>query len=851
MTEQVTKQMSGLLRPEARPATWQQLSEPQHEATLKILRLLFNAVQDAKKDQVPDNKVPWLDRDRASQLAFLAGARGAGKTTVLMSAARAVSAGQFSGPSSTESLGHEVAAMLPELARSVIWLEPIDAEPESTQTNMLAAIVARIERAAENYTNTSADADHHGLTDFDPDTPAERALAKLSRLQTSMALAWAKSSVPNADADTFAIEVRRRERAKLGIQQELNVVLRELGEHVFAIKRPVFVLPVDDIDLNPRLCADLIKLLRSVAVPHLFAIALGDISLTEFVMQLNYTAEFKANGADLNWLDMDRSTVARRITEVAAHNLRKLIPPQQRIHLTNVSVESALNFVPLGHKDAAHLESLLSLVQLDVTPTLKSFAALVSGSRRQPDATAAVRAAHDVDPLKVLDLLLTPRGQVMIGRGTPEATSPPPDTSIAARLSVACYQGRLHLETTLRRLTDIWAIWAVQAPRNARDDAPASLSPEAGRELVRQLWGHLASVLNEEGRVSAYATVRSLTRRGEASSLAADELQKAFRLVPRVGDAVTIRSDGTEPEQLTFSGADTGADGGGDVVVVEVIRHPAEIESDPTNAFECKFHVWHRWDLAVRLEPNERQASTTKGPANTLEQLELPRHVVATVLLVHDLSQMLSSSEPSRGLMRFASEIDAINTLAETSWLQGRGSAKHVLSFAWPIPNCVTTWQWDWFAAAWSDRVRDSGWLARNLEEVALTWMLLGTSVLDGTPSEHAGSTQLWSRLFGRSGRLSELARGTAGRSPRIREWLLDCCALLMPEYGVFRYRTASKPLGAAMTAFIAREGDALFAGHKRRIDRLKNNAGESVAELLRQETMRTESPFSSFERFW
>jgi hypothetical protein len=92
----------------------------------------------------------------------------------------------------------------------------------------------------------------------------------LARLQTAVALSFAgnlKDRAGHLDPDTFAFEVRRGERERLQLNEEFAAVLSRLSCEVAALPgldAPIFVLPVDDIDLNPSAAPLLLELLRAV-----------------------------------------------------------------------------------------------------------------------------------------------------------------------------------------------------------------------------------------------------------------------------------------------------------------------------------------------------------------------------------------------------------------------------------------------------------------------------------------------------------------------------------------------------------------------------------------------------------
>jgi hypothetical protein len=74
---------------------------------------------------------------------------------------------------------------------------------------------------------------------------------------------------------------------------------RALDELVAIIPRvcgvtdPIFVLPVDDLDLNPAVrCLEVLRLLRMIHAPRLFVLALGDMNMIEIVLDLKHSGEF-------------------------------------------------------------------------------------------------------------------------------------------------------------------------------------------------------------------------------------------------------------------------------------------------------------------------------------------------------------------------------------------------------------------------------------------------------------------------------------------------------------------------------------------------------------------------------
>jgi len=112
---------------------------------------------------------------------------------------------------------------------------------------------------------------------------------------------------------------------------------------------PLFVLPVDDFDLNPARCLELLQLLRILSVPRLFALVLGNTDQAEMMLAFKIAGEFhRLAGLESRHAEgrMSARSIASSVDEIATHTLRKLLPPHQRIHLAPMTHKEALDFKP-------------------------------------------------------------------------------------------------------------------------------------------------------------------------------------------------------------------------------------------------------------------------------------------------------------------------------------------------------------------------------------------------------------------------------------------------------------------------------------------------------------------------
>jgi hypothetical protein len=56
----------------------------------------------------------------------------------------------------------------------------------------------------------------------------------------------------------------------------------------------LFLIPIDDVDLNPRRCTELLRLLRTYSPPReLFFLLMGQFELVEHIVERSMTADFR------------------------------------------------------------------------------------------------------------------------------------------------------------------------------------------------------------------------------------------------------------------------------------------------------------------------------------------------------------------------------------------------------------------------------------------------------------------------------------------------------------------------------------------------------------------------------
>ncbi len=377
------------LRQEARPVGWDDLMDDQRRAVVKILRFMQEAHGELGEPtkSVADERVPFrLDRRNSNRMVFLSGSRGTGKTTLYLSLLN-----QFRAPGSNDTItfknraGKELVSQDLQrdyyaLLRDTYWLEHVDLEPLPASTNLFAALLARVEGLLDRVMPTCWD--HQGACQgTDEGNAANDPRELLRALQNKAALGWDGNSrlrAPRVSPHMFAEETKDAERARLSLPQDFDDLLEAVAK--FLKKRngqtgfePLFVLPVDDFDLNPGRCIDVARLIRFISSRRLFILAMGDLNTVELTLRIKLAQEIMqqetprgVQGSPLAEWNEDIRTMA---SSLAANALRKLFPVNQRIELRPLSVEDALAFnQPTGKAteptEVKKLENLFGKIKL-------------------------------------------------------------------------------------------------------------------------------------------------------------------------------------------------------------------------------------------------------------------------------------------------------------------------------------------------------------------------------------------------------------------------------------------------------------------------------------------------------
>lgn len=371
-----------LLRVEASPQALNRLSpgpEGQQSAVAEFLKRLNETLHeiDSNKDSNPSKN--FLST-RKSRLQFWSGEPGIGKTSAYLSARQwFVDQTNYSKDEVEDNLRDQLDMIRPH-ANRICWLESLDLEPLSGRPNFLASVAVRIDKALD--LGPPDDPDSHDAWMSSGTSDLRETLADFRRLKNEIALSWEGNLTSRGgglDPDVYASEVIRAENARLDVSLRFRETITQLARRTSGprnkYKSLIFILPIDDFYIQPRLSLEILRLLRMISCAHLFVLMLGDMDHLEELSFGHSLGEFSDllgnNGA--NFLDEDRkSRICRVIENRTAASLHKLIPANQIFRFLPMRAQDTLKYRPQpgGRMFKECLKSFLDGI---LDPKLKTF----------------------------------------------------------------------------------------------------------------------------------------------------------------------------------------------------------------------------------------------------------------------------------------------------------------------------------------------------------------------------------------------------------------------------------------------------------------------------------------------
>jgi hypothetical protein len=819
-----------LLRPEAQPLGWEFLNDSQRRAFRQLASQIEGAIDDLthrdelQKELATDRVLTWIRHDMQARLSMLEGGRGSGKTTVLLSLLDICDRDAHKQPGVPDDLRDP----LDKIDKRSIWLDPIDLDMFPRSANLLAAILARIEVRIKRQLERDPQRD---------DPAAQRLLHNLYR---KVAVAWGEyeglAEAQNLDA--YATDVKRTEQQRLELRSDFAELLNLLASGIFHGKRiedPLFVLPIDDLDLNPTRCFSVLNVLRQISVPRLYAVMLGNFDLLGAMVHLKFLSDFRhasGNGLNDKWLTLDRLRFGHLAEQTAEAWIRKSIPPLQRIVIAELRPHEVLLFRPPGVTQEKHrfLFELLSELPIvlrapdDFTP-----GHAVSQSLRQVFGRPVAN---------FLDFCLFPGfrapSPLQWGSTTPDGAT-----------------GYHALAEALRGMNGD----AVREAFARRTNESAYLAPSRIRSVPRNvadIWLRVQHVVRAEESQSADGKWRRLMQL--AKDLCREEVLQDAALRPaersaldQAMDRCLEREADLDAVPLAFSC---------ELEPPHTIRTTDEAHETPREAPEVDETFVCRRDIIVRETSGWRLVPRSD---NADGRQECRRETAAHFMIFHDLVTLAN-----RRLRGIFPDMPYRQLWAETEWNAGPYESTHL---RWPHPLLNSFWEYDIFLQGWNQTIRcvtpqaeDGNRVAESLQ---FAWIDLSLAVMTWESPWVSRSGEVvvsvppgqedWRELGARLERAVERTKEVSHYGLRFSRWLTRLALLFMPEVlgagfaserrrqgrGVARKGSASSllPLGPALEGFWLENAEFIQIKRMETLYKLTSEGMKQVVQKILKES--------------
>jgi hypothetical protein len=316
-------------RPEAVPLGFSELTAEQRKAGEQAVRLLRGMALEQGKAPVPQSTqhsyLPVIYKEhRGNRVVLLDGARGSGKSALLITLLDGYSTALL------EQRAPEGYSSWLSPADRIVPVGLVDLQPLAPSTNLLFHLLANLERVVEAM-ELRQDQPRLGTAAWNPGSENESASRKAWRNFVRVAASGWKDNLEARkgmlDAEAFAVEVEQGELQRLDLSNAFRELMDALVQdyrawnHWQAGPPPLFLIAVDDADMNPDLTEQLLDLVRKLWHPRLAFLLSGHSDLF------------------INTLTKSRQELGPAVYE-------KAIPVRHRCQLPELSPQQRLDKAP-------------------------------------------------------------------------------------------------------------------------------------------------------------------------------------------------------------------------------------------------------------------------------------------------------------------------------------------------------------------------------------------------------------------------------------------------------------------------------------------------------------------------
>lgn len=364
-------------RPEAGVLAAGELSSEQRQAGDQLARLIKGMVDSNEKVEPPKPAfLPRIDKKRSNRVLLIDGGRGSGKTALLVTLLEVWRQKLLESKPAKQGADEKESEKLPtdwgdEQGR-IVPVGLLDLHPLPPSTNLLFHIVGRFERVVEWLEGDGKCEQEPAAWHFQGSGELD-SRKKWQRLLRAVAAGWdgnVKERGAKLDLEAYAVELEEAERQRLNLVDTFADFVNALAED-FAKRRqpyqekppkPLFVMAVDDADMDPSRSVELLDTVRMLWHPRVAFVLTGDSELFLQTLTEHCLGELRRPLIGHHLSEREVATLADRrpVTRLAADVYEKVIPPQHRCIIPPIPAENRLTDDRVKLRDALALIDTLA-----------------------------------------------------------------------------------------------------------------------------------------------------------------------------------------------------------------------------------------------------------------------------------------------------------------------------------------------------------------------------------------------------------------------------------------------------------------------------------------------------------
>jgi len=298
------------LRSEAGVVAWGALTEEQREAGKQVHGLLREmAVSTEKVDKPKPSFLPRLDKTRHNRVLLIDGGRGSGKTELLLTVLDFWRSYFLDEQPKGAPVYDDVDALHPDIKASyslrgrVVPVGLLDLHPLPPSTNLLFHIIGRFERVVE-WLEEDGKAEHQPAAWHFSGSSELDSRKTWQGLLKAAAAGWdgnVKERGARLDLEAYAMELEESERQRLNVVDTFAAFLdalvkdfpRRCNLNKPPMPMPLFVLAVDDADMDPSRSVELLETVRMLWHPRLAFVLTGHSELFVHTLAEHFLGELR------------------------------------------------------------------------------------------------------------------------------------------------------------------------------------------------------------------------------------------------------------------------------------------------------------------------------------------------------------------------------------------------------------------------------------------------------------------------------------------------------------------------------------------------------------------------------